>query len=79
MLKFVKRINEDHQRSKSLNPPILGKELVFFYYYYFYGKITMIYGFFRENTTDLKKTYTYLPFFSSLFSRRGTFWYFGRH
>ena len=23
MLKFVKRINEDHQRSKSLNPPIL--------------------------------------------------------
>ena len=42
MLKFVKRINEDHQRSKSLNPPILGKELVFF----FYVKITMIYGFF---------------------------------
>ena len=30
MLKFVKRINEDHQRSKSLNPPILGKELVLF-------------------------------------------------
>ena len=75
MLKFVKRINEDHQRSKSLNPPILGKELVIFYV-----KITMIYRFFfRENTTDLKKTYTYLPFFSSLFSRRGTFWYFGRH
>merc|ERR1711860_455254 len=23
MLKFVKRINEDHQRSKTLNPPIL--------------------------------------------------------
>ena len=23
--------------------------------YYFYVKITMIYGFFRENTTDLKK------------------------
>ena len=24
MLKFVKRINEDHKRSKSLNPPILA-------------------------------------------------------
>ena len=51
MLKFVKRINEDHQRSKSLNPPILGKELIIFYV-----KIAMIYRFFfRENTTDFKK------------------------
>ena len=74
MLKFVKRINEDHQRSKSLNPPILGKELVFFLRENNYD----LWIFFRENTTDLKKTYIYL-FFSSLFSRRGTFWYFGRH
>ena len=75
MLKFVKRINEDHQRSKSLNPPILGKELVIFYV-----KITMIYRFFfRENTTDFKKLIFIYLFFSSLFSRRGTFWYFGRH
>ena len=42
MLKFVKRINEDHQRSKSLNPPILGKELVFFLF------------FLRENNYDLR-------------------------
>ena len=41
MLKFVKRINEDHQRSKSLNPPILGKELAFFLL------------FLRENNYDL--------------------------
>ena len=56
MLKFVKRINEDHQRSKSLNPPILGKELVFFLRENNYD----LWIFFRENTTDLKKTYIYL-------------------
>ena len=43
MLKFVKRINEDHQRSKSLNPPILGKELCSIFFILFL----------RENNYDL--------------------------